>query len=63
MGSDTILMIFLFFLALNHAYYRHCRDKVEDAQFRAVVRLLQKIAGDTDDSYDEKWYREKRFWE
>jgi hypothetical protein len=54
MAPDAILIIFLAFWACQHAYYRHCRDKVEDVQFRVIARLLQKVAGETDDTWNEK---------
>jgi hypothetical protein len=43
-------------------YHQHAREKVEDFQFREIVRLLQKLAGIDDDTWDEKWFEDKRFW-
>lgn len=40
-------------LVLGYIYYRYRRDKVEDAQFRVIARLLQKLTGETDDTFDE----------
>jgi hypothetical protein len=60
MGTTPIILLFL---GVWYAYFRQRREKVEDAQFRAIARLLQKLAGEVDDTYDEKWFRDRRFWE
>jgi hypothetical protein len=51
-GADSIPYLLLTYM-IWHVYYRHLRDKVEDAQFRAIARLLQKLTGETDDTWDE----------
>jgi hypothetical protein len=52
MGMDSIpYILMLFWLWL--AYFQNRRWKVEDAQFRAIARLLQKLTGESDDTWDE----------